>query len=306
MDVLTEVLGSVRLDSQLWGQLELSAPWWLQMNGQKESAFYIVTAGSCFLQLEPNENLIAPHLSAPRKLETGDMVLLMQGYAYILSDTTSSQQKNIPVASLIDVLEVPSAGSQKACHNRYRYGGGGNITSLVGGCFYFSNRKVCPLLSSLPPVIHLKSAQIRAETGAPAEWLASTVRFLSCEATSTHLGAPMITSRLAEILFIQAVRTYLANLPDFEQGWLRAAVDPQIGPTLALIHRHLNCSWTVAQLAFRVAMSRAAFAARFRRLVGEPPVQYMTRWRMQEAAKALHHKEMSLAEIADTVGYESG
>lgn len=305
MDVLTEVLGSVRLDSKLWGHLKLTAPWSLRVDGLKESAFYIITQGSCLLQLDPREDTAAQHLNVPRKLEAGDLVLLMQGYGHILSDTVASQHKNIPTTSLGEVLTAKDDTGRGDVQNGYHYGGGGTATSLVGGGFYFCNRKACPLLSALPPLIHLTQDQIRKETGHPAEWLESTVRFLFYEATSSHPGAPIITSRLSEILFIQAVRAYLANLPDSERGWLRALVDPQIGATLALIHRHLNRSWTVAELAFQVAMSRAAFAARFRRLVGEPPLQYITRWRMQEAAKALCQQGISLAEIAVGVGYES-
>ncbi|WNZ21575.1 AraC family transcriptional regulator [Leptolyngbya sp. NK1-12] len=304
MDVVTEVLRGVRLDSQIWGRLELSAPWGLQMEGLKESAFYVVTEGSCVLQIETQDPRVK-HLSAPRVLQPGDLVILLQGYSYRLSSLNSTEKEALPAISLMEVLEQSASNHQTTSYNHYRYGGGGDETHLVSGCFFFCNRQRCPLLSALPTVIHLTQKHIHEATGSSAEWFTSTIEFLACEATSTQLGAPVISSRLAEIMFIQVVRTYLAKLPDHEQGWLRAVVDPQIGQALALIHQHLNHSWTVEELAQRVDMSRAAFAAKFRQLVGEPPLQYITRWRMQEAATVLQQNNLSVVDVALAMGYES-
>ena len=115
----------------------------------------------------------------------------------------------------------------------------------------------------------------------------------------------MVVSRLADILFVQIVRGYLATLGGDGHGWLRALADPKIGAALSLIHQRPERTWTVGGLATRVNMSRSAFALRFTQTVGEPPLRYVTRWRMQKAAGLLRQGRAPLAEIASRVGYDS-
>jgi AraC-like DNA-binding protein len=111
--------------------------------------------------------------------------------------------------------------------------------------------------------------------------------------------------RLTDILFIQIVRQWLETQSAETQSWLGALRDPQIGKALGLIHQAPQDAWTVATLATAVAMSRSAFAARFAQLVGEPPLQYLTRWRMSQATRLLGDQQLGLVEIANRVGYES-
>jgi len=101
------------------------------------------------------------------------------------------------------------------------------------------------------------------------------------------------------------VRAHLAQSADGATGWLRAVVDPQIGGALGLMHEKPEERWTVEALASRAAMSRSAFAARFAHLVGEPPLTYLTRWRMQKATRLLRSEHASLGEVASRVGYET-
>jgi AraC-like DNA-binding protein len=131
------------------------------------------------------------------------------------------------------------------------------------------------------------------------------LQFIAWEVAAGKPGAHTVVSRLADILFIQIVRGYLAGLPEDATGWLGALKDQQIGAALTLIHQNPERDWTVLALAEQVAMSRSAFAARFNRIVGEPPLHYLTRWRMQKAAGLLREGQASLAEIAEQVGYDS-
>jgi AraC-like DNA-binding protein len=180
------------------------------------------------------------------------------------------------------------------------HGGGGTVSQFICGSFLFENAAGSPLLALLPPLIH-----VRRSESEPAEWLASTLQLLAYEARQTRPGAKAVISLLTEIIFVQAVRAWMEDQPAGEGGWLRALRDPQIGAALELIHRAPERSWSVAALAREVAMSRSPFAARFTALVGEPPLAYLTRWRMHRAARLLQSDHLTVSEIAELVGYES-
>jgi AraC-like DNA-binding protein len=128
---------------------------------------------------------------------------------------------------------------------------------------------------------------------------------LACETSSERPGAQTVVSRLADVIFIQIVRGHLASLGGQGTGWLAALADPQVGAALSLLHRSPETAWTVQALAQHVAMSRSAFAARFTRLVGDPPLHYLTRWRMQKAAGLLREGHSTIAQVAEAVGYDS-
>jgi AraC-like DNA-binding protein len=182
-------------------------------------------------------------------------------------------------------------------------GGEGDRVTLVSGRITFEDELHNPLLAVLPRVIPLQG-----ELGRSIPWLESTLKFIACEAESGRPGARTVISRLADVLFIQVVRGHLARISDGNQetpGWLGALTEPQIGTALGLVHQSPECAWTVASLAQRVGMSRSAFASRFTQLVGEPPLHYITRWRMQKAAGLLRQGHKTLAEVAEQVGYES-
>jgi AraC-like DNA-binding protein len=137
------------------------------------------------------------------------------------------------------------------------------------------------------------------------EWIASTLRFMAAEAREPRLGGETVITRLADILVIQAIRSWIEQDPAAQTGWLGALRDPQIGRAISLIHRDPARSWTVASLADEVAMSRSAFAARFTELVGEPPMHYVTRWRMHAAVTWLQEENATLGELALRLGYQS-
>ena len=158
----------------------------------------------------------------------------------------------------------------------------------------------------LPAFLHFSAQDAKAgHAGKVMDWLETTLQFIACEATSRKAGAEPILSRLSDILFIQAVRAYAENISADQSNWFAAATDPQIGEALAGIHRKPQSRWTVEQLATLSKMSRSAFADRFTKLVGEPPLTYLSRWRMHKAIEMLSEGRMTTAEIAEMVGYES-
>jgi AraC-like DNA-binding protein len=133
----------------------------------------------------------------------------------------------------------------------------------------------------------------------------SALRLLGAEAKQLRPGGEAVMTRLADILVVQAIRTWIDTDPVARGGWVGALRDPQIGRAISLIHRDPARAWTVASLADEVAMSRSAFAARFTELVGEPAMQYVTRWRMHVAVDALKQEGANVAELAYRLGYRS-
>jgi transcriptional regulator GlxA family with amidase domain len=158
-----------------------------------------------------------------------------------------------------------------------------------------------PLLAVLPPLLHVKATK---NGGRP--WLPLTVKHILAELDSDGVGATEVVTRLADILFIQAVRSYFEeNADTAEFGWLAAVRHSQIGRALALLHGQPAEPWTVASLARRVAASRSVFSDRFTELVGEPPLRYLTHLRINAAAKRLLSSDDKLSAVADATGYKS-
>jgi len=287
MDVLTDALEAIHLKSMIHGRLELTAPWGFRVD-LGHSGFYVVTRGTCWLEVDG--------VDEPVQLTSGDFVLLPHRQPHVLRD--NHRTKAAPASEVFAKCPKSTQGCQPG--GIRRYGGGGDLTTMVGGCFVFEDGEKNPLVASLPPVVHVKG-----DGGRAVQWLEASLQFVSSEMASGQPGAETVVGRLADILFVQAVRAHLAQSAAETGGWLRALVDPQVGGALGLMHEKPEEAWTVEALAARVAMSRSAFAARFAHLVGEPPLTYLTRWRMQKATRLLRSGHASIAEVASRVGYEA-
>jgi AraC-like DNA-binding protein len=299
MDVLTDVLNTMHLESHVQFCMELTAPWGIKAPATKGSfgvrgdsaLFFVLTRGSCYLEVEG--------LESPVSLVGGDLVMLPHGNAHILRDQLDS-----PVVPL---AELAGACSNKHdAHQAFRYGGGGSLTSMVAGYFIFEHQVSKPFLSSLPPLIH-----IHGEHGQMVPWLETTLKWMAAETSSKNPGAEIMASRLTDMLFIQILRAHIAENTDREDecqakaGWLRAMADPYLGKAFELIHEQPNHPWTVAELASQVNMSRTAFSTRFTQVAGVPPLTYVTKWRMLKASDLLRRGEATITEVATRVGYES-
>jgi AraC-like DNA-binding protein len=285
MDVLTDALEAIHVKGMASGRLELTAPWGL-VGEPKQPGFIVVTRGMCWLELQD---------TAPVQLGAGDFVLLSQGVSYSVRDQLST-----PVTPILEIMK--GCPKRRDCQpgGVFSYGGGGAQTTLVGGKFQFDDADKNPLLRSLPPMIH-----IRGDQGTPMPWLDNSLQLIAAEMASGQPGAETIVSRLADILFVQAIRAHIAQSGSTAKGWLRALSDPQIGQALRLIHESPREPWTVESLAARAGMSRSAFAARFSELVEEPPLTYLTRWRMHHATRLLRTSSVTISEVADRVGYDA-
>ncbi|MBW4471102.1 MAG: AraC family transcriptional regulator [Stenomitos rutilans HA7619-LM2] len=285
-DALTDILQSIHLQSTILGTALFTAPWSVRIpdDDHDEATIHVVMQGQCWLFLELRSQLI--------HLEAGDLVVLLQGQEHILCDDPASPTVNLEAV----IARKPDPG-----YKQLAYGGGGSLSQLVSGTFKFrGDRTHNPLLLALPEFIHVKN-----ETGQLIPWLETTLQFIASEIEINQLGCQCVLSRLADVLFIQAVRAYVAELPVNQANWLRALTDIEIGMALSLIHHYPNRAWTVASLAEQLSMSRSTFAERFNQLVGQPPVQYLTTWRMVKAAELLRESQFRIREIGAQVGYTS-
>src|SRR6187551_212324 len=282
MDVLADVLRASRLGNSILSQSELMAPFGLEVGPDVRAAVHVVQRGTCWLRLGTK--------GKPRRLGVGDVVLIPRGVRHVLSDAPRSPAE--PYERALEKMRTRLArlGSES----------GRERVTLLCAEIKFELGDPHPLMSVLPEVIHL--ARDASEND---DDLQSLCRLLLREAKGGLAGSEIVVPRLIDTLLVFVVRRWLDHQPLKSAGWLGALRDPQVGEALGLIHEAPQYRWTVAELAARVAMSRAVFARRFVALVGEPPLTYVTRWRMNLAAKALRSTEDSVERVAALVGYDS-
>jgi AraC-like DNA-binding protein len=188
----------------------------------------------------------------------------------------------------------------KANGNVGHYGGGGAPTTVVCGSLSFERASLKPITQLLPRFILIKADQAHTLT------LHNTMQALASEMAEQAPGSEVVATRLAEVLFIQALRAHIASQVEWRnKGWLRAIFDPQVGAALGAVHDSVSTPWTVESLAAAATMSRSAFAVRFKELLGQTPLEYVTEWRMQKAMQLLQQRDKKLIDVARLVGYDS-
>ena len=282
-DVLADLLQSIHMRSTLYCRAKMSAPWGFRVSHREVASFHIVTGGACWLSVEGFDR--------PMQVNEGDLVILPHGHAHTMTDHPTS-----PVTRLEDLVPKQPLGKDGIFYSV----GQGATTTLVCGGLQLEDQHTNPLISILPAFMHVKSQPDQSHT-----WLPALVDLVKSEASRNRPAAETVILRLSEILFIQAVRSCLSVDVDSDTNWFRALKDPQIGQALVLILRQPGEPWSVASLASHVGLSRSAFSARFRQLVGEPPMQYLTRARLAKATAALRTGPATLVEIAHSIGYDS-
>ena len=293
MDALSDVLRTVRLTGAIFFDVHASEPW-VAETPQGEAiveamfpgsehiiCYHVITRGSCWAVL-PGEPPI--HLAA------GDIIVLPHGDTHVLSSTPG--MRRTPDMALYRVprdrqlpVSISMGGPQ------------GEPAHFICGFLGWDARPYNPLLAALPKVILIRNHA----GGALAEY----VQFALTESKEPRMGGQVVLSRLSELMFVDVVRRYLESLPADRTDWLAGLRDPFVGRALAAFHRNPARAWTIESLARGVGLSRSALAERFTQFVGQPPMQYLTNWRMQLAANHLRSGMESIAAIAGRVGYES-
>jgi AraC-like DNA-binding protein len=294
MDALSDVLRAAQLSGGVFLQAEFTAPWCIAVR---------VTSQFCAPFLGPTAHLIPYHYvvegelqtvvegGAPQRLQSGDLVLFPHNDGHLLGSDTG-----LPAVMASDVIVAPSRGELASIH----HGGGGTPTRMICGFLGCDSVQGNPVVTTLPSTMVLKVE----ETG-PAEWVRSTFQYAAQEVASGRPGSATVLAKLSELLFVEAVRRYVEDLPADQTGWLAGLRDPLVARTLALMHGDLMRPWSVEELGRQAGMSRSALADRFSRLVGMAPMHYLAHWRMQVAAQKLRGSSASLAQVAEVVGYDS-
>jgi AraC-like DNA-binding protein len=293
MDALSDVLRVIRLAGGVFLEAHLTAPWCFKGRLSPEDckayqvtpavviATHYVVSGKMLVQVDGGETI---------EVRAGELVLLPHNDVHAFGSAM-----DVPPFSQPDAVKSKAAGE----FSRIELGGGGEATQLLCG-YLGSDHAFGPLLASLPKV--LKLAVGATPSGA---WVESSFRFAVSQIAHGRVGSTTVIAKLSELLFVEAVSRYIDGLADDKKGWLAGLRDPQVGQALSLMHAQPAKDWSAEALAAEVGISRSGFAERFTSLVGQPPMQYLTYWRMQLAAQRLRESREAIARVGYAVGYES-
>jgi len=294
MDALSDLLHAVKLNGALFLEARFTAPWCVETHPAYGAAemlrplnpvvfFHLVAQGRCKVRLAAG--------GEPIDLASGDLVLMPQGDTNLLG----SDLQLAPVDADSLLRPAPLGGMLTIDH-----GGGGDEARILCG-FLSCDKALCRLLlDALPRLLRVPLGD-----GPGAAWLMSLARRGAQENTAPGPGSGTLLAKLAELLFVEAMRRYIETLPERQTGWLAGLRDRYVGRALSLMHEQPAHDWTADELADRVGLSRSALAQRFADLLGQPPMQYLTRWRLVLAAAMLRSSDRTIAVIAQEFGYES-
>jgi AraC family transcriptional regulator, alkane utilization regulator len=297
MDALSDVLKSVRLEGAVYLNAEFTAPWCIRgelglasvrerLAGAEHVAFFhFLTEGACKVRLADGGEVL--------EASAGDLVLFPQEGRHLMG----TDLHLAPMQTQAVVTPDPESGAELF---QMRHGGGGAATRFVCGYLALSISVFRPLLEALPHVVCIAMGD-----GSAAGLLRELLRVGVRESSALRPGAESMLAKVSELMFVEAMRRYAETLPPGGKGWLAGVRDAHVGRALALLHAAPGRAWTVDQLAREVALSRSALAERFAALVGEPPIQYLMRWRLALAAQALRAGGEAIARVAERSGYES-
>src|SRR5262245_42493287 len=305
LDILSDVLRSVRLRGALYYYVRGSRDWAAEAPAARDIAaavmpdsehvmeYHVVTRGACWGAVVGE---------APVRLETGDIILFPHGDPHVISsapgmrapaDASSyfqrKEEEQRPFTLHLDAVEARAGiAPDDVCD-----------TTLVCGFLGCDLRPFNPLIAALPRLLHLRGNEGQ-------DWIAQFMCQAVAESKSKRPGGEAMLERMSEMMFIDAVGRYVESLPGNSRGWLAGLRDRFVGRALSLMHDAPAIAWTVDELGRRVGLSRSALHERFAEMVGQPPMQYLANWRIQAGAALLRNTTVTVASVAQEVGYESG
>lgn len=277
MDPLSDILSLLKPRSSISAGLDAGGDWAIRFGPPDGIKFNALMRGSCWLQVEGEP---------ARRLAEGDCFLLTQPRPFVL-------------ATDLALPTIEAGPIYAAADNGVAVCNGGGEFFLVGGRFGFAGEPARVLFENLPPVVQVHG---RSSEASVLRW---SLEQLTTELRERRPGGHLVSEHLAHIMLVQILRLYLASEGRVGTGWFHALADRQIGRAVGAVHAEPGRRWTLVELAAVAGMSRSSFAERFRQLVGSPPMDYLTRWRMLVAGDRLRHSRDSVAAIALSVGYES-
>jgi AraC-like DNA-binding protein len=295
MDAFSQVLKALRLESGIFLEAEFTAPWCIDSapgrddvrsilpSAEHVAIYHLLVEGACRARL--------PDDGATLELGAGDLLMFAHGDGHLLGSDLSRP----PVEAAKLVRPSPEGGLARIVH-----GGGGARTRFICGYLACDSRLCRPMLHALPRMLRVPLGE-----RAGASWILSTIQRAAEESRAPRAGTDAVLAKLSELLFIEAIRAYIESIPAEQRNWLAGLRDPQVSKALGLLHSDPARQWTVDDLGQEAGISRSALAERFTLLIGDPPMQYLTRWRLALAARALKDGSESILRIASQVGYES-
>jgi len=282
MNPLSDVFGSMRIRGATYKRLEATAPWGFRFSGGMgpRVRFVLVVRGSALLRFKNQRRAIS--------LSGGDL------FIFILNDEPYTLMDH-PRSAVVDSSEVTKLEMDGVIH----YGGGGPLTTFVSGSFAMSTFGAPPISTILPGFLRLRLEQNRSHA------FQSVLDLLAAETAQPGIGSSWLISHLYESLFLYAIRAYANSHAAPQKGWLAAMSDKHLGKAIEAMHSGLDERWSVESLAREARMSRSAFALRFKAILGQTPLGYLTQWRMYRAGALIRANNTTLAEVASAVGYQS-
>jgi AraC-like DNA-binding protein len=259
----------------------------LRARGDRIITFHVITEGNCRLELVRDGR---PVPGGGMNFKTGDVAIMPFADQHLMGDP--SVERAIP---LHEILPHP------ADTPLLRYGGGGPMMSMVCGYLRCDDLPLNPVLASLPPLIRVSTA------GGPlGHWVDASITYAMHVVARQRVDSDPLLQRLPELMMIECLCDFAAQeQPGGDKGWLAGLMDPIVGRALGCMHREPEQAWTLKELAKRAATSRSVLDQRFRELLGQAPMGYLTAWRLQLASRKLRTTSETMAEVADAVGYSS-
>jgi AraC-like DNA-binding protein len=300
-DALSDVLRAVKLTGAVFVTVDVSPPWSapvpstdalrsiIMPSAQHLISYHLVTSGSCWA---------IPQQGDPVQLKTGDVIVFPRGDSHVMCS-----DPKVPRGAKFDLSRVRPAEQWP-----FRIVGKANGPSRLGiicGFLGCDVRPFNPLIPALPRIMVVNDAGGLKDGGTKDGWLGQLMRLAVAEATDKRAGGEGVLARLSELMFVEAVRRHIDSLPAEQTGWLAGLRDRFVGHSLTLLHGAPAHPWTIEKLAREVGLARSSLAERFVHFVGQPPMHYLTHWRIQIAAGLLSSGTANVASIAEDVGYES-
>ena len=277
MDPLSDILSLVKVNNCWSGGFDWGGEWCLGFGPHQEIRVYAVISGECWLAMEG--------MAEPVHGKPGDCLLLPSGRPFRVGNNLALRP--------VDALNLPIGGSHGKVTTHH---GGGDFFGI--GCNFKLAREHASLLRGvLPAIVHLH----RESDKTLLRWCIGRMQE---EMRAPQPGSSLVVQQLATMLLVQALRLHPAE-SSRGVGWLCALADPQLRVAISAMHDDPGRRWTVQSLAKHTGMSRTAFAVKFRQTVGEPPLEYLMRWRMRRAVDRLTHSDVSIAAVAQSLGYGS-
>lgn len=287
MDLLSDILSMMKLSGTLYFRTSFTKPWGVRVPPfQSVSRFHFVHRGRCLVRIHPNEE--------PVQLEKGDLVIITRGVAHTLYCDPETETRALPLDQVVENSGFTGSGTLV-----YGESGTNQETQLVCGHFAFDQNANHPLIDALPPYIHIQN--YGESTGS---WMENTLKIIGIEAGTEEQGSGLIALKMSEIIFTQALRTYLST-EGVKQPVLAGFTEPRISRALQAFHQNPGYSWTLEALASKAGLSRTAFVTIFNKCMSMPPMTYITQWRMQIARQMLLETTAPIIDIAENAGYQS-